>query len=294
MTLRPTITAARFALDAQKLEGSTIQALDRPYQAGIVQYRNALGGLLPPSERDGVGVPYRRLNRALLAVTPILGTGFEWMGDVEANRALIVNPPGRPAWLLSIEQIAGVMRGWAGHWIEQMADDRRFRTRDADGRERRRAAEDFQAVLREIPDTQWRPLTVQELLENLGATGYKAIPVLIAAILHGQSCEIDGNMITWNRVIGDGMQAAVQSQPLAAVGKESEGFFSYVLSITLQTQTGRAEPWIYMRPSIRRYADAAVTLTNYDRNVAILVRANRARIDDYPIDGSLVYLLILA
>jgi len=66
----------------------------------------------------------------------------------------------------------------------------------------------------------------------------------------------------------------------------------------LHTQAGRfnlkghLQPWIFLHLSCQRYAHEPLVNANYGRDISILIGMNQARMDNYPIDSTLVRLTI--
>jgi hypothetical protein len=140
--------------------------------------------------------------------------------------------------------------------------------------------------------------------------GYQAIPSLLVSLLHERSCTISSGdrtqTIVWRKVQGDGSTKTglhLVSQPFRAKyiddnENEKEGYFAYRLDFYLQTQAGRfnsyghLKPWIFTHISCQRYAHEPLTDPNHGRDISILIGMNKARLDEYPIDSTLVKLTV--
>lgn len=304
-TLPTSATLSRFSINLENIpESLEIWTLDFPFGREIWQYKTKVEqGLRSRGERDEISVPYRQLNNALMAVSPTLTHGFEWVPG-RGCLALAVGTPASPARLPQPEDIRHVIREWAGWWTERPYIQEKI---SADERTTMRQGL-MTAINAPLPEWSWKQVPVETLLRSFDpkeSLNYQALPSLFAALLDGKTSVLDGTPIQWRKV----QDAA--SKKLSLVGftthgpiwtsyrvddyrksKAGEGYFAYKLEFNLQTQAGRSAPWLFLSLHIQRYASEALRQDNQSRRIAILSAANQARLDNFPVDSTLARLQV--
>ena len=254
--------------------------------------------------------PYRQLNNALLACTSTLTYGFEKFEVVDyinRYRALAVGTRENPLRVPTPEQIHELILIWAQTWTQYL---RKKGNRD----EIASVCDRFLDAVADVPaNWDWESIEPQTLIQDTSAEnslGYQAIPSLLATLLHERTCTISSGdreqIIKWRKVQGGGFGKVglyLISQFFKAIyydddGKEKEGYFAYRLDFYLQTQAGRfnskgkLKPWIFLHLSCQRYAHEPLDDANFGRDISILMGMNQERLDNFPIDSTLVRLVI--
>jgi hypothetical protein len=305
-TTLPTLaTLSRFSIDLENMpKGLEIWTLDFPFDREIWQYKTKVEqGLRSRGERDEISVPYRQLNNALMAVSPTLTHGFEWVQG-RGRLAMAVGTPASPARLPEPEDIRHIIREWAGWWMERPYIQEEILAEE--WATMRKGL--MTAINAPLPKWLWRQVPVEALLRSFDpneSLNYQALPSLFAALLDGKTLVLGGTPIQWRKV------QDANSKKLSLVGftagspiwtsyrvkdyrksKAGEGFFAYKLEFNLQTQAGRSDPWLFLSLHIQRYGSEALTRDNQPRRIAILSAANRARLDNFPVDSTLAKLQI--
>lgn len=260
--------------------------------------------------QDKIYAQYRQLNNAILACTSTLTYGFEKftvIDNISQYRTLAVGTAAE----LNIptpEQIYELIYLWAKTWTKQ------YLGKKGNQEEIKSVCDRFLKAIDTIPrNWEWEYIQPETLIQNITSNndlGYQAIPSLLVTLLHEQSCTIssgDGEQkLRWRKVQGDGSTKTglhLVSQPFKATyidddDNEREGYYAYRLDFHLQTQAGRSnseghlKPWIFIHLSCQRYAHEPLVEANYGRNISILMGMNQARLDNYPIDSTLVRLTI--
>lgn len=261
--------------------------------------------------------PYRQLNNALLACSSTLTYGFEKLDkidDIYQYRALAV---GRSQNLLenipTPEQIHDLIFAWAQTWTRQ------YLNRQGNRDEIESVCDRFLNAIENIPEGwQWEYIHPDTLIEDINSNnglGYQAIPSLLATLLHEKTITIQlenrEQKITWRKVQGGSSSKTglhLVSYPFKAnyiekndkddTEKEKEGYFAYRLDFHVHTLAGRfnqknhLKPWVFLHLSCQRYAHESLVDANYGRDISILMGMNTTRIDNYPVDSTLVKLTI--
>ncbi len=244
--------------------------------------------------------PVRKLNNALMALCP-LTHGFEFESADFTSYALAITPD--TADPIDPRKLKQAIDDWMTWWIKShtannLTAQAQILKKWRKGRDGTLSA-DF-----------WQKLSLGELLERAdGSRTYvkRAIPSIIAALLHGKQSEIDGTTVHWYRVQDGGSKqlyviGMAENQPFFArytdlskrtsKKKPGTGYFAFKLVFSLQDQSGRAEPWIRLDMHVQRYADKPLVRSNAGRNASLLVSANKFRIDNSESDATLIRLPI--
>ena len=294
-------TLMRFSINPDKLpEGFEIWTLDFPFGSAVWQYKNKVEQRL----NEKRNVPYRQLNNALMTVCPNLTHGFEYAGKGNPYRALAVGLPLDPAQLPDPENIRHIIREWAQLWTESsyivnnIPEDERMTMRD----------KLIFAINDPVNDWCWKSRPANQLLKSFNPSevlNYTALPSLMAAILHGKTSTIHEKQIQWRKVQdknGSNNKLAIvgfiNQRPIHAsfaiqefqMSDSGEGYGAYKLEFNLETQAGRTDPWMFVSLHVQRYGHIDLTHPNDRRRVSVLTAANRARLDDFPVDSTLVKL----
>lgn len=257
-----------------------------------------------------INAPYRQLNNGLLACTSTLTYGFEYfetVNDISQYRALAVGKLEKKLDVPTPEQIHELIFTWAQTWTKQYLEKK------GNQDEIKTVCDRFLNTIAEIsPNWNWEYLQPENLINDISqnSLGYQAIPSLLVTLLHEKTCVVSSRdreqKIKWRKVQGGGSKKIglhLVSQPFRAnyiddKNHEREGCFAYRLDFYLQTQAGRfnseshLKPWIFLHLSCQRYAHEPLVDANYGRDISILIAMNQARLDNYPIDSTLVKLIV--
>lgn len=305
----PLALPARMSLELDSLANMKIAVLIFPFAREVKDFCKDVEKVLRNKKR--IYAPYRQLNNGLLACTSTLTYGFEKFEVVDyisRYRALAVGTPGNPLKVPAPEQIYELILIWAQTWTQQYLGKKGKQDEIASVCDR------FLTSIEDTPaNWDWESIKPETLIRDINAEnslGYQAIPSLLATLLHEQSCTISSDErkqeIKWRNVQGDGFGRVglyLLSQPFKAIffdknGKEKEGYFAYRLDFYLQTQAGRfnlegkLKPWIFLHLSCQRYAHEPLVEANFGRDISILMGMNQERLDNFPIDSTLVRLVI--
>jgi hypothetical protein len=306
ISIPTTATLLRFGINLEKLpEGFEIWTLDFPYGEAVKAYQEKVAKRVKDKvNSEFIGIPYRQLNNALMAVCPTLTHGFEVAGKNQPFRALAVGVPFTPAQLPTLENIQHIVRAWALWWT-----NRPYILQYIPANEQKTMQAELIQAINTLPlGWNWKRVSVDQLLRSFNPNeplNYTVWSSLLATLLHGQTSIIFGKRIQWRKVQDS------DSSKLSIVGfigqrpiwtsyrineyrmkKSGEGFFAYKIDFNLQTSAGKDKPWMFISLHAQRYGHEAFTKDNSPRRVSVLVGANRARLDDFPVDSTLVKLQI--
>jgi hypothetical protein len=307
LTPLPTsVTLRRFSIDQTKFsEDFEIWTLEFPFGQAIERYRSKVQSRLRAlGKTEYLNAPYRQLNNALMTVCPTLTHGFEYAGKQKPYRALAVGVPSSPVQLPSPQSIRHVVREWALLWtkLPYITDN------VPEDEQRTMRTELITAINGPLNEWAWRKNTARQLLGSFDSKetlNYTALPSLMATLLHDRESIIHGKCIRWRKV----QERDGSNNKLSVVGfinqrpiwarysipgfrgdASGEGFGAYKLEFRLETQAGREDPWLFVSLHVQRYGDKPLTHPNERRRVSILTAANHARLDDFPVDTTLVRL----
>lgn len=307
LTSLPTnVSLRRFTINPDKLgNGFEIWTLDFPFGQAIERFKGKVQNRLKSlGFTEYVSVPYRQLNNALLTICPTLTHGFEYAGKQKPYRALAVAVPSAPAQLPDPKNIRQVIREWALLWTKRSSIVNNI----PEDEQRTMREELIAAINAPLNEWSWHKITANQLLQSFDsreALNYTALPSLMAALLHNKESIIHGKCIRWQKIQDrDGgnnklsVVGFINQRPIWAhyaiqrfrVDDSGEGFAAYKLEFRLETQAGREDPWMFVSLHVQRYGDKPLTHPNDRRRVSILTAANSARLDDFPIDSTLVRL----
>ncbi len=300
---------ARMDLANDSLSAMTIAVLMFPFAKEVKDFCQDIKKVL----RNGKPIyeRYRQLNNGLLACTSTLTYGFEYfktINDISQYRALAVSKPEKKLNVPTPEQIHEIIYSWAQNWTKEYLGNRGKQD------EIKTVCDRFLNTIADIPPNwNWEYLKPENLINDINSQnslGYQAIPSLLATLLHEQTCIVSSGdreqKLKWRKVQGGGSTKTglhLVSQLFKAAyindnDKEKEGYFAYRLDFYLHTQAGRfnskghLQPWIFLHLSCQRYAHEPLVNANYGRDISILIGMNQARMDNYPIDSTLVRLTI--
>ena len=297
--LPTTVTLMRFGINPNKLPKEfEIWTLDFPFDREVRQFKTTVEQRI----NEKRNVPYRQLNNALIAVCPSLTHGFENAGKDNPYRALAVGVPAAPAQLPNLEHVQHIIREWAQIWT-QHSDITKKIPKDELVTMRGKL---ITAINAPLSNWTWKRMPANRLLNSFNpneSLNYTALPSLMAALLHGQVSAIHGKQIQWRKVQDNDCKkwsvvGFVSHRPIwiryaideYKMKKSGEGFGSYKLEFHLETQTGRDTPWMFVSLHAQRYVCEALTDPNHRRRVSVLTAANRAKLDDFRTDTTLVKL----
>ena len=310
----PVALPARMDLAADSFKNMKIAVLMFPFSQEVKDFCDDLEQVL--RNKEEIRFPYRQLNNGVIACTSTLTYGFEYLETINyipRFRALAIGRSEKELDIPTPEQIHGLILAWADTWTEY------YKKKKGNKDEIESVCTRFLDAIEKIPeDWKWSYIDPQSLIEDINSNnglGYQAIPSLLATLLHKQTItiQLEGReqKITWRKVQGGGSTKTglhLVSQPFKAsfietndkdgTEKEKEGYFAYRLDFHVHTQAGRfnekghLKPWIFLHLSSQRYADEPLVRGNPGRDISILMGMNKARIDDYPIDSTLVKLTI--
>lgn len=297
-TLPKNISPFRFVIDtAQLSDHFDIWTLDfLPFQEILNNFRDEVSSYIKDKELY-FPIPYRRLNNAIMALSPTLVHAFEI--DKGRQYALAVGVPENPAQLPQPAHLKRIVMKWVRHWTDNTNVKQEI-SEDV----WQDLVQDLFTKLQEIGvDWKWQQFkAVDALAQGLDySVNYRAVPSLIASLLHGKKSTIDGIEVYWRKVQdGVSKKLSIVSQPLHTSyayrfrinEKSGEGYFAYKINFELETQAGRTDPWLVISFHMQRYGDEQLSINDIKRKVAALVGANRARMDDFPFDSTLVRLQI--
>jgi hypothetical protein len=289
-----------------------IAVLIFPFAREIKNFCNDMQQVL--RQKEPVRFPQRQLNNGLLACSSTLTYGFEWFETVDyisQYRALAVGKSEAELNIPTIEDIHDLILAWAQTWT------RRYLNRRGNRDEIESVCDRFLDAIKNIPQNwQWQYIEPNILIEDINTNsglGYQAIPSLLATLLHQQTITIQledrKQKITWRKVQGGGSSKTglhLVSHPFKVSYieendedySEKEGCWAYRLDFHAHTQAGRfnqkghLKPWVFLHFSCQRYAHEPLVSDNYGRELSILMGMNTARIDNYPIDSTLVKLTV--
>jgi hypothetical protein len=302
----PVALPARMDLSIDSFSDMKISVLKFPFAKEVKTFCQDLEQVLRKNKK--ISASYRQLNNAILACTPTLTYGFEYLTTIDYIPQYQALAVGRSTESIATPaQIYELIYIWAKNWTTQ------FLGKQANKDEVGSVCDRFLAAISEIPpDWQWEDIQPETLIKDISTQnglGYQAIPSLLVSLLHERSCTISSGdrtqTIVWRKVQGDGSKIGLHlvSQPFRATyvddnENEKEGYFAYRLDFHLQTQAGRfnsysyLKPWIFTHISCQRYAHEPLTDANHGRDISILIGMNKARLDEYPIDSTLVRLTV--
>lgn len=300
---------ARMDLANDSLSKMTIAVLMFPFAKEVEDFCQDIKKVL--RNQKPIYAPYRQLNNGLLACTSTLTYGFEYLetlNNIRQYRALAVGTSEKELNIPTPEQIHELIYIWAQTWTKQFLSGKGNRD------EIESVCDRFVDTIASVPENwDWEYLKTETLINNINSQhdlGYQAIPSLLVTLLHEKTCVIyAGNReqnIKWRKVQGgDSTRTGLRlvSQPFKATyiddkDREKEGYFAYRLDFYLHTQAGRfnlechLKPWIFLHLSCQRYAHEPLVNANYGRDISIIIGMNQARMDNYPIDSTLVRLTI--
>lgn len=300
---------ARMDLAIDSLSNMTIAVLTFPYAQEVQDFCRDIEQVSRSKKK--IYPPYRQLNNGLLACTSTLTYGFEYLETIDyvpQYRALAVGKSAAELNIPTSEQIHDLIFSWARTWTEQYLKKKGNRD------EIESVCDRFLDAVNIFPsDWNWEYIQPQTLIKDINAQkalSYQAIPSLLATLMHEQICTIVSGdkeqKIIWRKVQGGGSTKTglyLVSKPFKANyfddnDNEREGYFAYRLDFYLQTQAGRfnsvgnLKPWIFLHLSCQRYAHKPLAEANSGRDISVLIGINKARIDNYPIDSTLVRLSI--
>ena len=298
----------RMSLAVDSLVNMKIAVLMFPFAREVDNFRSKIAEVLRQQKRNA---PYRQLNNGLLACTSTLTYGFEKfevVDYIDRYRALAVGTRENPLRVPEPEQIHELIFIWAQTWTKQ------YLGRQGNQDEIASVCDRFLDAIADVPASwDWESIEPQTLIQDTSAENslcYQAIPSLLATLLHERTCTISSGdreqIIKWRKVQGGGFGKVglyLISQPFKAIyydddGKEKEGYFAYRLDFYLQTQAGqlnsegKLKPWIFLHFSCQRYAHEPLVDANFRRDISILMGMNQERLDNFPIDSTLVRLVI--
>lgn len=307
---------ARMDLAENAFADLTIAVLMFPFAKEVKDFCNEMQQVL--RQKESVRFPYRQLNNGLLACSSTLTYGFEWLETIDyisKYRALAV---GKSQDILdklpTREQIHDLILAWADTWTKQFLNKKKGNKDEIQS-----VCDRFLDAIEKITeDWQWEYIEPATLIEDINSNkglGYQAIPSLLATLLHEQTITIQlkdrEQKITWRKVQGGssgkiGLHLVSKSFKASYIEKskgendeeEKEGYFAYTLNFYLHNQAGRfnrkgnLKPWIFLHLGIQRYADESLVGNNFGRDISILIGMNTARIDNYPLDSTLIKLKV--
>ncbi len=308
---------ARMDLAEKAFAYLTIAILMFPFAKEVQKFCDDIQRVLRSKKK--IYSPYRQLNNGLLACTSILTYGFERFDKIDGiyqYRALVVGKSEDISDKIPTpEQIHDLIFTWAQTWTKQYLDKKKGNKDEIES-----VCDRFLDAVDIFPeDWHWEYIQPETLIEDIDSNkglGYQAIPSLLATLLHEQTITIQledrEQKITWRKVQGGGSSKTglhLVSKPFKAnyieksddeddSEKEKEGYWAYRLDFHVHTQAGRfnsinhLKPWVFLHLSCQRYAHEPLVNTNHGRDISILIGMNTARIDNYPIDSTLVRLTI--
>ncbi len=305
----PVALPARMSLIPSAFDGMEVAVFEFPYETAFAAFMGSLKSILRKDRLEQWRYPpYRLLNSALIACAPTLVHGFEKCGNTfsPGRRALAVGKPkhdesglviGSTLEYPSEQQIAVLIRLWAYQWGQTNWLKKLIET------EAQSAWQNLQAALAEPPQKHWRKISPETLVADLYAENglaFSAIPSLLATLLHGEVSVIgeQGRQVRWRKAQDKPNRLCVVSDPQnisflreSQFGpKEASGFFSYKLVFQLQTQAGRAEPWVHVFLRCQRYAHLKLTRNTRGNDVTIMAGMNQSRMAGWVSDTTLVRL----
>jgi hypothetical protein len=304
----PVALPARMDLAIDSFSDMRIFVLKFPFAKEVKILCQDLEQVLRKNKK--ISAPYRQLNNAILACTSTLTYGFEYLTSIDyipQYQALAVGKSTES--IPTPAQIYELIYIWAQNWTTQFVE------KQANKDETCSVCDRFLAAISETPpDWQWEEIQPKTLIKDINTQnglGYQAIPSLLISLLHERVCTISSSdqrqTIIWRKVQGDGSTKTglhLVSQPFKATyyiddgDDKKEGYFAYRLDFNLQTQAGRfnsaghLKPWIFVNLSCQRYAHEPLVKNNHGRDISILMGMNKARLDEYPIDSTLVRLTV--
>jgi hypothetical protein len=303
--LSPIVLPARMSLKSGAFENFEIAVFDFPYEAAINNFLAGLKNLLRKEWLEWWQYPpYRLLNSAIVACAPTVVHGFE--KDSGTRCMLAVGKPiydevgtiiGSTLHYPTEEQIGQLIQVWAQVWGQEP-----WLKKLIEG-EAKGLWNNLIQALQTPPQTRWRKIKPTVFSSNLYAEknlAFKAIPSLLATLLHNELSLIGGNKreVRWRKAQDDSNRLCIVSYPLPISFMRKSGFteksydsyFAYKLEFQVHTQTGREEPWIHVFLRCQRYAEKPLTRNRKGNNVTLLMGMNQSRIDGWEIDSTLVRL----
>ncbi len=290
------------------INGYEVWTLDLPeiFRDVFSQFKSELEGKLKNKVGEYIGIPFRQLNNALIAIFPAIVYGFEFQ-KMDGNRkpiytCLAIGNTSSPAELPDLEDVRHVIREWAQLWVES-----KYIVENIPADEiKTMKSKLMTAINSPLTDWNWKRIAVKKLLDMFNpneAINYKALPSFLAALLHGKTSNIHGKQIQWRKVQDGTSQKLsvvgfINRRPISAqysineyqMNKTGDGYFAYKFEFSLQTQAGRSRPWMFVSLHAQRYAHESLTHPNDRRRVSILTAANRQRLDDFHKDTALINL----
>lgn len=301
----PVVLPARMGMKVDAFKGFDIAVLQMPYQEEIKIFLDRIKEILRKLEVWQYP-SYRLLNNAIVACAPTLVHGFEKL-DNGTRQMLAVGKPildangnvmGTTLCYPAEDQLAQLMRLWIQAWPSQQKW-----LNDCIKGEGKGAWNDFQQALQAAPQTKWRTIGADALVNNIsaeGGLGYRAIPSLLATLLDNTTSIIGGQerLVCWRKMQDRENRLAVTSNPLPIsfmrksgfTEKASAGFFTYKLEFQVHTQAGRKEPWIHVFLRCQRYAEECLTKNKRGSEITIFVGMNEERLTGWGRDSTLVRL----
>ena len=301
-------------LAADSFKNMKIAVLMFPFSREVKDFCNDMEQVLRDNKK--IYPPYRQLNNGLIACTSTLTYGFEYLETIDyipQYRALAIGKSENELNIPTPAQIHDLILAWADTWTKQ------YHKKKGNKDEIETVCTRFLDAIDKISnDWDWEYIEPNTLIEDINSNnglGYQAIPSLLATLLHEQTItiQLEGReqKITWRKVQGGGSTKTglhLVSQPFKVsyieksdqdeTEKEKEGYFAYRLDFHVHTHAGRfndkghLKPWIFLHLGCQRYAHEPLNKANHGRDISILMGMNTARIDDYPIDSTLVRLTI--
>ncbi len=308
----PVALPARMDLAINSFADMKIATLMFPFARDVQNFCSDIQQVLGSKKK--IYPPYRQLNNSLLACSPTLTYGFEWLETVDyisQYRALAV---GKSENIPKPEDIHDLIFAWARTWTEQYLTKKKGNKDEIES-----VCDRFLNTSKNIPQNwQWEYISPNTLIEDINSNNnlsYQAIPSLLATLLHKQTIAIQlkdrEQKITWRKVQNGGSSKTglhLVSQPFKVgyietntqdgTEKEKEGYYAYTLNFYLHNQAGRfnqyrnLKPLIFLHIGIQRYANEPLVGNNFGRDFSISIGMNTARIDNYPVDSTLVKLKV--
>ena len=300
----------RFDVTPDKfIDDYEVWTLDLPviFRDAFFQFKFELEGKLKNKVSENIGIPIRQLNNTLIAIFPAIVHAFEYQ-KMDVNRkpiytfCLAIGNTSAPAQLPELEDVRHVIREWAQLWVES-----KYIVENIPADELKTMKAKLMAVINTpLSDWSWKRIAINQLLDTFNPNeglNYAALPSFLAALLHGKTSNIHGKQLQWRKV-QDGTSRKlsvvgfINRRPISTqfsineyqMNKSGEGYFAYKFEFSLQTQAGRSRPWMFVSLHAQRYAHEPLTHPNDRRRVSILTAANRARLDDFHTDTTLINL----
>ena len=294
----PTFTTLhRFRIDSSKISPDLrAWRLDFPYHNVCQSIADGISAYLG---KDNVSIPYRMLNNILVSLAP-LGHGFEFVN--KARYALTITTSSETN-LPNPQRLHTVIFQWMLWWIDHHTSD--------DNTIKSQLETIWRNEATKMPARwQWEPISVRHLIESFelgNGLNFNVLPSVLAMLMHDMVTTVYGqHQIRWRKV-QDG-----ESKKLSLVGfadnrpihatyevqrrhgrSRGDGYFAFLLEFSLETQAGSSEPWMFLSLHAQRYAYQALYLRrSRSQRTALLVGPNRFRLDDSPLNATLLKLRV--